>query len=415
MSYRNAIDYLESKTKVLELCNDFGARIAVCPDWNGRVMTSTADGIDGDSYGLVNVMQIEERLKAQGHVMPHQLIGGEDQLVLSPEGGPFSLFYDYDSEASAIHRHHIEPPIGYTEGPFEIDTVPREPEMRLRRNVRMQNLAGARFDIDLIRSIRLHSENDMARLFDPVILAALEQPAISYVSYRTVNTLVNRGATFSKYSGLLSLRVRGMYNSTPYHVLVIPFKPGHEEQLGKRFSADFFGTAPHGRLRLMPESLLLRTDGRFRCQIGVSRARAVSRVAAIDFRNGVFSIMEFNLPEDADSCDYLCNDYCETNEGAEADFVATRERYLLENGAGNPYAGEVVRAYGNGLSDTDGDTHSSYYEFDTFSPAVELQKNESITHIQHTTHIHADRATLVFLLDALFQIDFDTVYHRMLS
>ena len=424
MSYHNAIDYLETKTKVLELCNEYGARVAVCPDWNGRVMTSSADGLDGDSFGMINVPGIERGDDDDSY----RFLGGEDQFTLSPEGGPFSLYFAFDPEASAVRKCQVAPPIGYHEGRFDVDFAPPTPSIRMRRNLRMMNLAGARFDFDIVRTVRLTDDADFCPLYGEAVASALEQQDLSYVSYQTVNTLVNRGGTLSKNSGLVSIRLRSMFNSTPHHVIVVPFKPGSEEELGPSVCVDFFGMAPHGRLRVLDNIALLRADGRYRCQIGVSRKRSLPCIGAIDLRNGVLSLVSFEMPPDPAGYDYLSNEYCETVSHTTCDFVRTREFYFSEflpspreeppilelAPEDNPYSGEVLRAYSSGPSGPEDRPGGAYYEFNTFSPAYALNTNESFSHVQYTTHINADRETLEFLLRSLFHADLDFVYKRML-
>ena len=52
-------EFLAKHTKVVELTNDAGAGVAIAPEWQGRVMTSTCDGLDGPSFGFINRDYIE--------------------------------------------------------------------------------------------------------------------------------------------------------------------------------------------------------------------------------------------------------------------------------------------------------------------------------------------------------------------
>ena len=54
MSYGEARAFLAKHTKLIELTNDAGARVAVAPEWQGRVMTSTCGGPEGPSFGFIN-------------------------------------------------------------------------------------------------------------------------------------------------------------------------------------------------------------------------------------------------------------------------------------------------------------------------------------------------------------------------
>ena len=60
-----------------------GPRVAIVPAYQGRVMTSSATGDGGTSYGWINYELIETGEKQpQIHVF-----GGEERFWLGPEGG----------------------------------------------------------------------------------------------------------------------------------------------------------------------------------------------------------------------------------------------------------------------------------------------------------------------------------------
>src|SRR6266581_844212 len=63
MTYGQARDFLTKHTKVLELSNEDGGRVAICPEYQGRVMTSTCGGLDGKSFGWINRTFIEKGSK----------------------------------------------------------------------------------------------------------------------------------------------------------------------------------------------------------------------------------------------------------------------------------------------------------------------------------------------------------------
>ena len=41
MKYSQARDFLVKHTKVIEMTNEDGGRVAICPEYQGRIMTST--------------------------------------------------------------------------------------------------------------------------------------------------------------------------------------------------------------------------------------------------------------------------------------------------------------------------------------------------------------------------------------
>jgi len=420
VSYRNGLNYLESKTKVLELYDRFGARVAVCPEWNGRVMTSTGDGLDGTSYGLIHVAGIDAKDPSRN------FFGGEDQLMLSPEGGLFSLYDESKPSAFSTSRHHCRPQ-GFQEGPFTVDTVPPDP-IRMRRSVRMTNAIGTMFDFDIVRTVRLLNSADIDRIFGNPVAVSLEQADVSFVGFETINTLHNHGAPLARESGLVSIRIRSMFNSGQETVAIVPFRVGDDAELGPTICADFFGTAPHGRLRFLPQAALLRADSKYRCQIGASRKRVLPFLGSLDFRIGLMTLTTFTLPPEPWEYDYLSNAYCETADNAAPDFVSTQEYFHRKSAVcqtneaeivpeadskAQLYSGEVIRAYNHGPS-TPGETPTvRFYAFDVFSPAWKLNRGESLTHHQFTAHINADNQTLAYIARTVLGVDYDRVYEKI--
>src|SRR5215217_2925227 len=76
--------FLKDHSDVIVLGDSKGeAKIAVVPKWQGRVMTTTARGDSGSSYGWIN-----RDLIASGKILPHMnAFGGEDRFWMGPEGG----------------------------------------------------------------------------------------------------------------------------------------------------------------------------------------------------------------------------------------------------------------------------------------------------------------------------------------
>lgn len=54
MSYQADKEFLGQHTQVVELTDGRGAHVAVCPAWQGRVMTSTCSGPAGPSFGFIH-------------------------------------------------------------------------------------------------------------------------------------------------------------------------------------------------------------------------------------------------------------------------------------------------------------------------------------------------------------------------
>jgi hypothetical protein len=324
---------------VIELCNQLGGRVAICPDWHGRVMTSSCDGLDGYSFGLVNVRAIDKSEDTDNEVLSNDLgkffefYGGEDQLYLSPDGGVFSVYHNGLNDSLVGDISFGDSSGGFTEGKFVTDSEPPDPEIRMRRSVNFSNVAGTEFSFDISRVVRLMELDEIAKIFGQSVAVSLEQLDTSYVAFQTSNTIVNRGDSLTRNRGLVSLKIRNMLNTGVDSVAIIPFRVGQEIELGPSFGVDFFDLAPHRQLRKLPQAVLLRADSRRRCQVGISRSRATSFLGSVDFRNGNLTLISFNLPECAWECDYLSNAFFEMEiedcnddfaSGSGVDFVSTR-------------------------------------------------------------------------------------------
>lgn len=91
-TYQYDVDFFESqKIETLELAGENGqARVLIVPGYQARVMTSTASGGSGDSYGWINHKWI-----ASGRLSPQfNPFGGEERFWLGPEGGKFSWYFE---------------------------------------------------------------------------------------------------------------------------------------------------------------------------------------------------------------------------------------------------------------------------------------------------------------------------------
>ncbi|MDR1483427.1 MAG: hypothetical protein LBT09_01240 [Planctomycetaceae bacterium] len=454
MAYREALNYLASRTRVVELCNQLGGRVAICPDWNGRVMTSSCDGLDGYSFGLVNVSEInknagENDAENCGVANSFDFYGGEDQFTLSPDGGAFSLYHNQIIKPQLTSVPNLSASLnnGFTEGKFVTDTEPPDPEIRMRRSVEFSNRIGTRFNFDVSRVVRLLELDGVANIFGQSVAVLLEQADTSYVAFQTGNTIVNRGVQVVRELGLVSIKIRNMLNTGIDSVAVIPFRAGREIELGRSFGADFFDLAPHNQFRKLPEAVLMGADCKYHCQVGISRNRAMPFVGAVDFRSGNLTLVSFNLPECAWEYDYLSNAFCEVevdvidefDSGYGFDFVSTRNNnnYLrdcefvrqnsgqMKSRVGEAgelqtseidslYSGEVVRVYNHGGSDAEVKSTFRYCEFDIFSAARELTRNEALSHQQYTLHINADLKTIAFIVKDVLGVSYEQTYEKMI-
>src|SRR5262245_46237764 len=151
------LEFLKRHTEVVVLTSDRTSytRIVVCPELQGRVMTSTATGEGGLSFGWIN-----RDLIASGEKRKHiNAYGGEDRFWLGPEGGQFSVFF---AKGDPQDLAHWQTPAAIDSEPFDVSRQALD-SLHLRKAMRVVNASGTIFDLDLQREIRVLSGHDAGR------------------------------------------------------------------------------------------------------------------------------------------------------------------------------------------------------------------------------------------------------------
>ncbi len=386
MSYREAKEFLSRHTKVVELSNKEGARVAVCPDWQGRAMTSTCSGPDGLSFGFINREFIES-----GEKNPHfNNYGAEDRLWLSPEGGPFSLWFK--PGARQILDNWFTPS-AFNEGPFEVTSSPEAGACRMGTRMQFDNTSGTKFDLSAIRVVRLLGKNDYADLFGKTAAKMLEGPT-KKVGYESINTVTNIGRATTKEKGLVSIWMLGMFNCSPKTVVIVPYKTGEEKKLGPIVKSDYFGEVPPERLKVTDDAILFLADGEFRSKIGTSQKRAKNVLGSIDFDSEALTLVHFSMPKDPAKVDYMNNMWGEQDDS---------------------YSGDVANSYNDGPPEPGKKGLGAFYEIESLSPAFEMKTGQSLTHQHRTVHIQADMKTLNALAKEVLGVDLEAVRNEMFA
>jgi hypothetical protein len=387
MSYGQVREFLAKHTQLVELTNADGARVALCPEWQGRVMTSTCGGMEGQSFGFVNSEYITE-----GKLNPHfNNYGGEERLWFSPEGGQFSLWFKPGVKQTLDDWYT---PPAFNEGAWRVVSGPNAP-VRMAVAMKLQNTSATQFQLDVSREVRLLGASDIGRLLGESAAKAVGRKGVKMVAYETVNQLTNRGRPMSKEQGLVSIWILGMMNSGPQTVTIVPYKPGPESELGPVVKSDYFGPVPPERLKVLPGVVLFRCDGECRSKIGVPQRRARNVLGSIDFQGGVLTLVSFTMPDDPTKQLYMNNQW----GGPHAE----------------PYTGDVVNSYNDGPPAPGKKGLGPFYEIESLSPAKILKTGESLEHCHRTIHVQADLPTLDTLAKELLGVDLETVRKEMLS
>jgi hypothetical protein len=369
--FKDDLAFLETHTKVIVLESADGqARIAVNPDLQGRVMTSTAAGPDGLSFGWIGREAI-----ASGVNNPHMnSFGGEDRFWLGPEGGQFSIFF---KPGDPFDLDHWWTPPAVNEGAF--DVVAKEGDrIHFRKRMTLVNYSGTTFDLEVNREIRLLGKAEVAALGIAV------PDGVKMVAYASDNNITNLGANaWAKDTGLLSIWILGMFNPSPATTIVVPFKTGPEAELGPAVNDAYFGKVPAGRLAVRESEgvLFFSGDGKYRSKIGISPRRVKPFAGSYDAANGVLTVVHLTVPEGA--TDYV-NSMWEIQE--------------------KPFAGDVVNSYNDGPASPGAKPLGPFYELESSSPAAALGPGGTLTHIHTTMHFEGPDKALDAIARQVFGV-----------
>ena len=331
MSYHDALNYLAQKTSVIELYDQWGGRVAICPEWNGRILTSTCDGLDGESFGCVNVQAIDDECAED--------YGGEDHWTLSP----------------IVH-------------PFTVDTI-KEHKAVLQRTLQTNDANGVPVEFHLSRTISLLHKQKIEALFGDIVADALTQENVSAVGFHTENTVK------TPEKACVASRLRGMFNPSPNTVIILSTPSEDFATESSPIDIDYQGGSPHGRIRHLPQNLLVHADGRGQCQITMPFPDAPPILGAIELRFGTLTLWTFDVPN-----------------GSEAN---------------------AIRLYNSGRSHAEELDRMAYYETNCFSAAQELLPEDSLTYCQTTLHLNAGNDVLDNLVRQVFDVSLEAIAKKM--
>lgn len=364
------IAFLKQHTDVIVLTNkESGAKVAVVPAWQGRVMTSSADGDSGLSFGWIN-----RELIASGKTQPHiNARGGEDRFWLGPEGGQFSIFF---AKGAPFDLEHW-----FT--PAAIDTLPYQLVNQSMNRATftalfaLTNYSGTRFELKVNREVRLLGSRETRTK-----LGVKPNASLKLVAYETDNKLTNAGRQpWKKESGLLSIWILGMFNPSPKTTIVVPIRKGPESELGAKVTSDYFGPVPAERLVVKDDVIYFSGDGKLRSKIGMGPKRSKGVLGSYDAESHVLTVVQFSQP--AKATDYV------------------NSLWKLQE---KPYSGDAANSYNDGPPAPGAKPLGPFYELESSSPAVELKPDKSLEHLHRTIHLTGDEAELDPVARAVFGV-----------
>ena len=371
-TYGSDLDFIKSKgLNAVELVSADGlARVLLVPEFQGRVMTSAASGLQGQSFGWISRKAI-----AAGFANPQfNPFGGEERFWLGPEGGPFSWFFRPGQEQ--IFANWDVPAVIDSE-PFKVESASGSEAIFTKETV-LKNASGREFRIGIRREVSLL---EAAGIED--VLGVKLPEGIRPVAYRTANSLTNLGQeAWTKQTGMPSVWLLGMYPPSPSTVVFIPYD---KEYAGRIINDEYFGKVPADRLTVRDGMIYFKIDGKYRAKIGLPSGSAKDLCGSYDPKAGVLNILKYTVPEGE-------QDYVNGQWGPQED----------------PFNGDVINSYNDGPTET-GVVMGPFYEIETSSPGAALAPGQALTHTQYTLHLEGSPEQLAPIVRTLFGADLETI------
>lgn len=375
-SFLDDLAFLQKHTTgVIVLKDGSGSQqIAIVPEYQGRVMTSSANGSSGMSFGWIN-----RELIASGKTNLHiNALGGEDRFWMGPEGGQFSIFF---KKAHPFDLDHWQTP------PF-LDTVTyrlkshTDTEAVFVHEASFSNKSNTVFDIKIERKVSLLNNSKAIEFLGVKIPSN-----VNVVAYQSDNVVQNIGnAAWTKETGLLSIWILGMYNPSPSVTVVIPFVEGQEDKLGPIVNDTYFGKIPSDRLVIKEGTIYFKGDGLQRGKIGLSPQRSKPVAGSYDAENKALTIVQYTKPDDA-------NEY-------------VNSMWEMQD---EPFKGDVVNSYNDGPPEPGAKPMGPFYELETSSPAAALKPNASFSHLHRTFHFTGSEADLDKIANSVLGVSLEVI------
>ena len=369
-SYGADLKFLQEHAPgAIELVSEDGsAKVLLSAAYQGRVMTSTATGDSGTSFGWLNY----KLLAAAEKKKQFNPVGGEERFWLGPEGGQYSIYFK-GKDSFAMANWQVPPLIDTVN--FTLDNASGT-AATFSKKAQLTNYSGTVFDLDIKRTIQLLNKAGVEEKLQVGIPAG-----ISLVAYETINSIQNSGtADWTKDKGLLSIWLLGMFTPSPKTVVIIPFK-GIDN--ARSFITDnYFGVMPADRLQVKDSVLFFTCDGKHRSKIGLAPNIAKPMAAGFDFEKNVLTLV---LP----------------TVYADAQYVNSKWELQKE-----PYKGDVINSYNDGPL-ADGTQMGPFFEIESSSPALELKKGATGEYRQTTCHLTGDYMALKGMVQQLLGVNLD--------
>lgn len=368
------LDYLSEKDEGLIVLKseDEKAQVILSAKYQGKVFTSTANGLEGNSHGFVNYNFFDA-----GIVDEHMNgFGGEDRFWLGPEGGKYSIYFEPGKE-QVYDNWHTPKAIDIEEWKVGHATAR---EVVFTKEMEQENYLGTLFNIGIERKISLLSGNEVADKLQVEI-----PEGVSGVAYETSNRITNvNDFEWTPETGTVCIWMLDMFNPSEGAVTIIPYNTGDGKELGKVATSDYFGEIPADRLVNENGILYFKTDGKSRGKLGMNAKRTKAIAGNYDPLAKRLTIITFDTNPDAT---YLNQEW---------------------NPDRDPLVGDALNAYNDGPLE-DGSIMGPFLELESCSPAAFLKPGESLSHRHNVFHFTGEEADLSPIAEKLLGVNLEKV------
>ena len=365
-SFADDLAFLKQHTDVIVL-GAGAAQVVVAPQYQGRVMTSTADGTT--SFGWIGRDAV-----ASGRRQPHMnVFGGEDRFWLGPEGGQFGLYF---KPGDPFDLDHWQTPEPFDWGAWHVASRSRVAAV-FDKTMDVVNHAGTTFSLRVSRTVRLLDAAAAGQALHVTLPAGARMAA-----FQSENDVTNIGPrAWDPSTGLISVWVLSQFTPTPSTTIAIPFAPGPDTALGPIVNDAYFGKVPPDRLQVKDGVIRFRGDGQYRAKIGLSPQRTLGVAGSYDAATHVLTIVQFSKPD------------------AGRDYVNSMWEMQKE-----PYRGDALNSYNDGPLAPGKPGLGPFYELESSSPALKLQPGERYTHVHRIFHFQGPEAALDPIARAVLKV-----------
>jgi len=354
-SFGYDVNFLQQKDSSLIVLKseDGQSQVLVSPRYQAKVFTSSANGLNGKSFGWVNYKAFDGPVDA--HMNAY---GGEDRLWLGPEGGVFSLYFKPGAKMEFANWK--------TPAPIDTEAWALESSdaatVVLSKNMTLTNYAGTVLEIQAYRSVSLIAPQDI----NADLGIELPQDTKS-VAFRTSNSLTNKGQnTWDEKTGAPCMWNLDMFTPSEACTIVIPY---NNTANGKVATTDYFGEIAKDRINYNNGILYFKADGKSRGKLGIPPARVKNIAGSYDGVDNILTIVKYDINP---SGKYL-NQEWRTDRA--------------------PFSGDAMNAYNDGPLE-DGTQMGPFYEIESVSPAAFLKPGEKLTHNHNVYHFTGNKTAL---------------------